>query len=393
MVLLLRNVVVGTALPVVEPPADQQHWKVNVEAIFNKDLTTLYEERAVVSLLRKLRLSHEIRPKAFNDEMTIHLATVSSFVGGTVNNETEFDEVMNLFLSDQGKRTSGLFSMLNICILIGIIVTLIGGGLVFREYVVKLLISLSSSTRIVLAYSGALGILRLAWQMKTSTIRPYMALFGAMTLASAYLYHLVEIKTPHSNTPEYILISPVFTAWLVLTYLFNQKMIGFLTVGALQAMLGFCMYTGPLSFSFGFKGNDAILIALWSSFVLVGLYITYLLNRDMLSKWAVVELFEPGILFLSTFTGYLALLILSSRYYLYGQQKSSYLFFNALALGVGISSFYFGVLSPPLALFRGVASTFLVLFLLQKWGELTQGVPAIGTIHLIFHHPFGTSSG
>ena len=153
------------------------------------------------------------------------------------------------------------------------------------------------------------------------------------------------------------------------------------------------MYTGPLSFSFGFKGNDAILIALWSSFVLVGLYITYLLNRDMLSKWAVVELFEPGILFLSTFTGYLALLILSSRYYLYGQQKSSYLFFNALALGVGISSFYFGVLSPPLALFRGVASTFLVLFLLQKWGELTQGVPAIGTIHLIFHHPFGTSSG
>ena len=354
-----------------------------MDHIFNKgDLTTLYEERAVVSLLRKLHLSHDIRKKTFNDEMSIHLDIVGTFLGGTVNDETELNEVMKLFLSDKGKRTQGIFSMLNICILIGIIVTLIGGGLVFGEYIVKYLISLSSSVRIMLAYAAALAVVRFAWFIKTSTIRPYVALFGAMTLASAYLYHLVEIKTPDSKTPEYIIISPVFATWLFLTWLFNQKMIGFLTVGALQAMLGFSMYTGPLSFAFGFKGHDAILIGLCSSFIMVGLYITYLLNRKFFSSgWSFLELFEPGILFLSTFSGYLALLILSSRYYCYYREsKSSYLFYNTLALGVGISSFYFGALSPALSLFRGVASTFLVLFLLQKWGELTNGAPAIGTI-------------
>ena len=372
----------------------QPHWKdLDVETIFSKDLTPLYEERAIVSLLRKLKQNNHIVKKIFNEEMSISIEEITSFLGGTVHNETDFDEVMKIFLSAKGKQTKGIFSMLNICILIGIVVTLIGGGMVFGEYIVKLLISLSSSTRIILAYAAALAVVRFAWYIKTTSIRPYIALFGAMTLASAYLYHLSQIKNPHSKTPEYILISPVFAAWLFLTWLFTQKMIGFLTVGALQGMLGFLMYTGPLSYSFGFKGDNAILVSLWSSIIMVGLYIIYLLNRDMLDEWAFIELFEPGILFLSTFTGYLALLILSSRYYrsesYRSTTRSSYLFYNVVALGVGISSFYFGALFPALSLFRGVASTFLVFFLLGKWGELSYDTPAIGTFVInTSHYPW-----
>ena len=74
---------------------------------------------------------------------------------------------------------------------------------------------------------------------------------------------------------------------------------------------------------------------------------------------------------------YTALLILSSPWWHTKGDVNVLMWYNGLAVLVGISSFYFGGLMPSLGLFRGVASTFFVIFLMQKWLEVAKGLMAV----------------
>jgi len=75
-------------------------------------------------------------------------------------------------------------------------------------------------------------------------------------------------------------------------------------------------------------------------------------------------------MFLSTFVYFTALLILSSGFY---HSSRPIILFNLIFIVCALLSFGLGNLSPNLGIFRGVAVTFFVFYLLLKWVEIKWG--------------------
>lgn len=343
----------------------------NIGALVKKDKTPLERTHGAVSQLRQLVENEGISQACFQEELGHHLATVSAFLSHTIASEEELDEVLEFFVStnqaySKAANSKGIYTLTNVLAILAACVMVLSTAAVVVVHIYPLLKNMSQNVKLLLAYSACVPILAAAKMYCGIGSQPYVVFIGAFAFAGAYKYHL-SLHNPHA--PVALVLAPLLLAWGTIAIYFETQLTGFLAVAVLETMMGFSVWSGPLCKSIGFQDDETIIPALISSGALVAFYITHALKLMMLPAYvsACISIFEPGILFLGTFVFYTALLILSSSYY---TGRRNRLIFNILALGVGLASFYLGSLVPELALFRGVASTFFVLFLMEKYIEI-----------------------
>lgn len=355
----------------------QDSWRDgDLETIVGKDKTVIDWSYGAVQELRKLLNQSAITSEIYQKEIGEQMIIISKFVEYDITTETEMDDVFDFFVKSKGSytkssATSGVFTFTNVLLIIAIALIVISSGSLAAIYIVPWLASLSESTQIALAYIASilfLIIVKLAGDFK---IQNYLALLGAIGLAGAYFFHLSHM--PHTQEPPWtVILLPVVITWGFLAIIFKTQLIGFITVGAFEGMFGFFIWTGPLSTTIGFEKDDLIPTALVASGTLLALYIVHVLRFFSVAEsvYNAISVFEPGVFFIGTFVFFTGLLISSSRWYKYDRKV---LIYNILAVVVGLLSFYLGSLVPGLTVFRGVASTFFVLFLMQKYIEIPWG--------------------
>ena len=350
-------------------------WHNHLEKLLEKNTNVLERTYGSVKQLEKLKdnLSSDI----YQENMQANIKVVGQFIGYDITTEEEMWEVLDYFISPDGgiskaKKSAGLFTFTNVLLIIAIIGVVFAAGAAFVQFVVPFLASMPAAVQIIMAYLCAISVVVVADQVCGEAIKNYVALTGCIGIGAAYAFHLDKIKTGQKVNIALIL-SPVFIVWFILALYFQSKMIGFITVMALQAMLGFAVWVGPLCTAIGFQDDDQIPRAFFSSLGLLAIYIGNALGAFGSSAGVKknMAVFELGVFFMGTFVYFLSLMILSSRYYYSPQRKI--VVYNIVSVLSGLAAFGLGALTPQLGIFRGVGSTFFVFFLLQKWSEIRWG--------------------
>lgn len=353
-------------------------------------LLSLYKLSGQFELLNFLYEKSTINSKIYNQELTNIQNTVIQTVAlsNKILSKQELIEIfdyVNQYKYNLGNdalqsHSAGISYLLNAVYLLGVAIFLCGGFAVCNRYILPLLLSLSVNMRICLAYSVS-GIVIAYAYVAVEFLQGYISFIGALLFGFAYGYHIAVKSSEESEVSISLVILPIVLIWGTLAVVFQSKLIGFITVAALETMLGFVIYKSPMCTTIGFTEESSVPTSFLTSGILLGFYIYYVINvkqNGMLSASVIssIETFEVGILFLCTFVTFLSLILLSSKWFHDMESKSylsKYISYNIVALLFGLTSFYLGSINLTLGLFRGVASTFFVLYLMEKYCEIPWG--------------------
>jgi hypothetical protein len=173
--------------------------------------------------------------------------------------------------------------------------------------------------------------------------------------------------------------------WGIAAIYYRSYLLGFLTVMALQALLGFSAFVIPGCVGLGFRKEDGIPRATLASFVLLVVFVVLQITgqfepvregsrevsvidpRSAADPRAPLVYFRPGAIFMGAFVYFLGLLLLATRFY--SGSRGNYLLMQAVTIVSGVAAFYFGATFGIDALL-GIGGTFFVLYLLEKYTEL-----------------------
>lgn len=187
----------------------------------------------------------------------------------------------------------------------------------------------------------------------------YVALTGCLAFAGALIISGIRLKL--SAPGSFFLI--LTAVWGFVALLYSSSLIGFFAVIALMGALGFFVAIHPLVYVIGFKDEDSVGRATAAAFCLLAAFVALQIFGIPLAHLSV---FQPGVLFMGSFVGFLGLLIASTRWY---PRRYPWPLFQLIAIAAGIGALYFGTVYqlPELAKIGG---TFFALYLLEKFCEV-----------------------
>ena len=207
----------------------------------------------------------------------------------------------------------------------------------------------------------------------------YVALTGCLLFAGALKFTFYQGFTFYrhriKNGTSYFLILTLVFGAVALVY--TSAMIGFIAVGALMATLGFFAETIPFGYVIGFKDDDALGRGTSAALIVLTLFVT---AKILLAHSRLIEVFQPGALWLGSFVGFLGLLIVSSRWY---KRQFPYALMQVVTIAAGIAALLVGSIFQISELQR-IGGTFFVLYLVEKPAEIpmrsARGYAILGLI-------------
>ena len=197
-----------------------------------------------------------------------------------------------------------------------------------------------------------------------------LGLYGAITL-SKYL-HLKKIVSSSSANYQKYLITPqfdfsiLFILWGAIAIFYQSKVIGFITIIALEYLLGFVILVRPLHYMIGFKEKSLIPRTMIVSALLLIFYIIVTINQFPLPYF---NIFEGGVLFISTFVYFIGTLIISNRRYRKPFDINFYWLIQLLVISSGILALLVGSIYDILLLKR-IGGTFFFIYVIEKYFDL-----------------------
>ncbi|WP_272121009.1 hypothetical protein [Spirulina major] len=216
-----------------------------------------------------------------------------------------------------------------------------------------------------LAYGASIGLM-------VGSPGEFGALPGCLglgaSLAWSHVAHPNAVKSiyPKLGCDPFTVCAFLLTlAWGATAIGQDSKILGFITVLALEATLGFAIAIFPGLYTIGFRSRAALPRAVLSSLGFIALYIP--LHQGRFTHPA-AELFQPGILFVGTFVYGLGLLIWSSRWYRHSQ-RWHYIALQCVTLASGLLAIYGGGVLG-IQQFQAIGGTFFVLYLFEKYAEI-----------------------
>jgi len=194
----------------------------------------------------------------------------------------------------------------------------------------------------------------------------FVGLTGCLGVAATLTLsgHLRKIEP---NTVRFCALLMVL--WAPVAVLYHSPMIGFIAVAALMGAVGFSAAMSPLCYAIGFRDEESVPRATFTGFVLLAAF-AVIRQTGATIPW--ISAFSTGSLFLGSFVGYLGLLILSSRWYVFSKGKrgaGTYLALNALTVGAGVAAIVLGTYFAIPQL-QQIGGTFFCLYLLEKTAEI-----------------------
>jgi len=194
---------------------------------------------------------------------------------------------------------------------------------------------------------------------KTWFLVPWALLLAGLLLLTAKLHKLKE------NPPRYFLTLTII--WGAMAYYHQEPILGFATVAAFMAFMGFSIIITPLAYFIGFEDEKTMSRAGGA-----GLLISAILVAERLFVPAGIpqlEIFRTGMLWLGPFVFALSMLIRANRWMI--TEKQSWLGMQLMAFGA-----FFMVMSAGANLqieaMLNVGTGFMILYVLEKPLEIRQ---------------------
>jgi len=161
----------------------------------------------------------------------------------------------------------------------------------------------------------------------------------------------------------------LFFAWAPVALIYQSKLLGFLSVGAFFAFLGFSVVCRGLCWLIGYENEYLMQRSCVSSLILMITFILIKLKVLVVSNPLWFEPFSTGVLTFGMISYFLSLLIISSKYYYSRNGKNSY----ASCQMMMVLSLFFALLIGSVYQFAplyNIGLTFLVIYVMEKIHEI-----------------------
>jgi hypothetical protein len=174
----------------------------------------------------------------------------------------------------------------------------------------------------------------------------------------------------------------------ILTFYHNHWILGFATILLIYIKLGFFTKSIDHGIVFGFEKHQQILNCYTFSFIIIPIFIALnLFNID------IINAFEMGIYFWSTFVGLLSLLILSDRQYIKSLKYNNFVFL-AMALNMLITCLILMNIGTLLNIecMKNISGTFLVIWFMNMQRIMItefKNTPMTLILFLVFANLYG----
>jgi len=344
----------------------------DIEVLVSKDKTILERCYGAINLLNSLQKSNAIAPQIYQAELSKQLQLVSDFVNFKLTTLEEANEVFDFFISGEkpytkASRTAGVMTFTNVLFIISIVAIVIAGVGILTCVFGPYFFNLSRNSKCIVGYILSFLIFLLAEYYSSVGVQSYIAFLSCLVFGVSYSYMVTQWSIYMGREFHRFLIIPLIIYGFIAIH-FQSKLIGFIAVAVFEDFICYIIISNPWLQRFAY---EPVYVCFIGSAFLVATYIIYLIAlRQYLSFIApYIDVFEIGILGIGTFACFTSLLILGSVFY----RSRERFVYNIIAICFGMLSFFLGSLMPQLALFRGVASTFFVIYLMQKWFEVRWG--------------------
>ncbi|AFZ44312.1 hypothetical protein PCC7418_2152 [Halothece sp. PCC 7418] len=268
------------------------------------------------------------------------------------------------------QRVGGIFTLSNVIWIFSSILLVFSLGGLFSLYLWPLLRSIPALVYEIIAYLTGFGIVIGGYWLQ-APLGEYIAFPGCLGFIGLWsLSNYLHRKTLQPlykklGTNGYSVGCLVMALlWSAIALLYESTAIGFITIIALEAYLGFFIAAQPGIYLLGFTSRSLLPRAVLSSLILLVFYITIRLTVIDLPYFSI---FAPGVLFVGTFVYFLGLLIWSSKWY--SREKSEYAILQPITILSGAIALYLGTVGhiPQL---QGIGGTFFFLYVIEKYFEL-----------------------
>lgn len=297
-------------------------------------------------------------------------------------------------LAAKGEKTEGLGVVKIFFVVVAGILILLGGAFLTWHYFGAVLLNVPATVYEVFAYIATagmclLGFLIRPFELAGLLVEPlWFVVPGALALAGCiYLTRWLHFEDDERGRdrvymgPSFISFPTVLfglctIAWGSLAVFYHRLfpaagipyVLGFASVIALQAFLGFSVLTMPGCIALGWTSNEQVPKSVVSSAMILIAYVTMKVNNAVTGD---LMLFESGAIFMGAFVYYLGLLIMSSKYYSWRDRDGGghYVWMQIVTIASGVAALYVGSVFGVGALL-GVGGTFFTIYLLEKYYEL-----------------------
>ncbi|TLX16439.1 hypothetical protein [Rhizobium sp. MHM7A] len=193
---------------------------------------------------------------------------------------------------------------------------------------------------------------------KTWFLVPGALLLAGLLLLTAKLHKLKE------NPPRYFLTLTIL--WGAMAYYHQEPILGFATVAAFMAFMGFSIIITPLAYFIGFEDEKTMSRAGGA-----GLLISALLVFERLFTPGIpqLDIFRTGMLWLGPFVFALSMLIRANRWMI--TEKQSWLGMQLMAFGAFFMLMSAGA-NLQIEAMLNVGTGFMILYVLEKPLEIKQ---------------------
>jgi hypothetical protein len=305
------------------------------------------ESEAKVIKSRMLHLAEEITHEPMSEEK---LAKLGVTIPSAWEKAKSFITFVNILWV-----TAGIFFVVAIGWLIGL-------------HLLAILLSMPLVVLEGLLYACSLGAIY-AGRFLPTEFQLMLVLPGCLGFLGTLLFTAdrhFSTKQNYRNIEIIFFINTV--VWALTTVFYESQIIGFMAVLSLLVSLGFFAGTSSMCIYLGFSEKHYVARTTLAAFILILIDLIPQFTHQTLPQ---LPFFTPGFQFCGTFVYFLGMLILSSQYYDYPNNKSSrkYWMLQAATVVSGVAALYLGTMLGH-SFLLGIGGTFFYIYILEKYYEI-----------------------
>ena len=260
----------------------------------------------------------------------------------------------NRLAGNFGQRRLGLNSFAKIIAVFSSFLLTIALGWLASLYLIPLLLLIPLAFYEFLLYLVCVGAISSGYWISAEYTQ-YIVLSGCLGLIGALGFSYQQHKSFYQQLHQEIGIDAfsfdtmlLFLVWSAVAIIYQNVLLGFLAIIALEAFSGFSIVVLPLRYFIGFRRGDAIARTMLLSLLLLSAELIVKITEVNIPYF---DIFAPGMRFMGTFVYFLGLLIVSTKWYC-RRNSWPYLPMQGLTIISGITAFYIGSLLKPQSIFR-----------------------------------------
>ena len=303
-----------------------------------------------------------------------YTAKLKSIIPNLDISHTEFEQIIQYQNNAHnfGQSLRGLFSFTNIVETVSSFLLAIAIGWLIRLYLLPLLRLIPLILYESVLYTIIFAALAAGYWLNPQDTYQYVLLSGCLSLIGMLSWSSWQHKSSWQQFCQKIGLDIfslcaliLFLIWSAVAVAYQNVAIAFLAVAALETFWGFAVVVMPLTYIIGFRSRAVIPKTMILSLLLLVIYIVAQITSTILPY---LDIFAPGIKYISSFVYFIGLLIVSSKWY-FRKNFNLYLLMQGLTIISGIAALYISSVWQ-ISVLKGISGTLFTLYVIEKYFEL-----------------------